>query len=358
MRTETIEIGRTYEIRSKILDEDRRINVYLPIGYKDNGDRRYPVAYILDGTVTRLSWASSCMEILDGMGRMPCSVVVGIECTDGFRDYFPQPMDSRPGSGKSAGFLRFLTEEIRPWVIDSFRTCAFDILCGFSNSGMFTVHTALSSPSSFSAYIAGSPSIGWFPELFADLASKALAGGFPQDLRLYMNWASDDLERIVSSAMPDFARTLEENADAFPGWEAEMLSGAGHVPYSTMSRGFRSIFRGWSYSREDLAEGGLKGLLDHFNSLERDYGIPVRVPQGSFMDLGHGLLSGGKNEEALAVFGKYAEDYPESHRAHFFLGICLMSSGDRDGARKSWTRTLELEPGFSPARKRLESMDS
>jgi hypothetical protein len=357
MGSESIEIGRTYTIGSSASGCSRCIQVYLPVEYGES-DRRYPVVYVLDSSATRLAWAASCMEILDGMGRMPCSIIVGIQCTDGFRDYFPEPMENRPGSGNLADFLRCITDEIRPWVDDSFRTCGFDVLCGFSNSGMFTVHTALCSPSSFSAYIAGSPSLGWFPELFRSLAIRVLDEGLPRGFSLYMNWSTDDLERIVSSAMPDFVEIFRNRAGSGVEWMAEILTGAGHVPYSTLRRGFESIFKGWSYPARDLIQGGLQGLLEHYSGLEAQYGIPVKIPQGAFMDLGHGILSGGNHEEALAVFRMYAGEYPGSHRAHFFLGVCQMALGDGEGAGLSWNRALELEPGFSPARRRLDSLET
>ena len=45
-----IQIGTAYQLRSELLDETRRINVYLPPSYTE-GDRAYPVLYLLDGGV-------------------------------------------------------------------------------------------------------------------------------------------------------------------------------------------------------------------------------------------------------------------------------------------------------------------
>lgn len=44
-------IGETFTIESKILNETRRINVYLPAGFADNKDARFPVLYMPDGGI-------------------------------------------------------------------------------------------------------------------------------------------------------------------------------------------------------------------------------------------------------------------------------------------------------------------
>jgi hypothetical protein len=46
-----IVIGHTVTLRSKILNEDRRINIDLPERYQFDPTARYPVMYQLDGEV-------------------------------------------------------------------------------------------------------------------------------------------------------------------------------------------------------------------------------------------------------------------------------------------------------------------
>ena len=42
--------GEVVEINSESLNENRIINVHLPDGYLPNGEERYPVIYVLDGS--------------------------------------------------------------------------------------------------------------------------------------------------------------------------------------------------------------------------------------------------------------------------------------------------------------------
>src|SRR6185503_7776321 len=42
-------IGETFTLQSKVLNETRSINVYLPPGYVEAADKRFPVLYMPDG---------------------------------------------------------------------------------------------------------------------------------------------------------------------------------------------------------------------------------------------------------------------------------------------------------------------
>lgn len=44
-------IGNIDQLYSNVLAENRVLNIYLPEGYKDTGSTRYPVIYILDGSI-------------------------------------------------------------------------------------------------------------------------------------------------------------------------------------------------------------------------------------------------------------------------------------------------------------------
>ena len=47
--TAPLAIGETFTLRSKVLGETRRINVYLPPGYAESADQRLAVLYMPDG---------------------------------------------------------------------------------------------------------------------------------------------------------------------------------------------------------------------------------------------------------------------------------------------------------------------
>lgn len=41
-----LQIGESITLSSKVLMEDRKVNVYIPESYNDNVEKRYPVIYL------------------------------------------------------------------------------------------------------------------------------------------------------------------------------------------------------------------------------------------------------------------------------------------------------------------------
>jgi enterochelin esterase-like enzyme len=102
-------IGKYRVIHSEILGEERSLSIYVPYGYKDSKDR-YPVIYLLDGHITsRLTKAAAVMEELDGSGKIPQAIVVGIHATNPGRDYWPVSFQNNPNSGQAGNFVRFFS---------------------------------------------------------------------------------------------------------------------------------------------------------------------------------------------------------------------------------------------------------
>src|SRR4051794_36388255 len=72
--------SQSFTIDSKALNETRRINVYTPPGYKENGDSRFPVLYMPDGGMAEdFPHVTDTVKSLVKEGAMRPFIVVGIE---------------------------------------------------------------------------------------------------------------------------------------------------------------------------------------------------------------------------------------------------------------------------------------
>jgi Flp pilus assembly protein TadD len=60
--------------------------------------------------------------------------------------------------------------------------------------------------------------------------------------------------------------------------------------------------------------------------------------------LGERLLSAGRTEEALQVFYRIVQIYPESASARALLGEFYLATGDGERARERFVQSLELRP--------------
>lgn len=161
--------GETQYLRSQALGEDRVINIYLPDGYSPDSAARYPVIYLLDGSADEdfihiaglVQFAS-----FPWVEWLPPSIVVGIANVDRKRDFthptsIAKDKTDFPTTGGSAAFMRFVGDELIPFIDSSYRTSSERILIGQSLGGLFGVEVLFTRPSLFTRYLLVSPSLWW-----------------------------------------------------------------------------------------------------------------------------------------------------------------------------------------------------
>jgi len=138
LETSALSIGETVKVHSKVLDEDRLLNIYLPYGYSPDSLQTYPVIYLLDGSIDEdfihiaglVQFAS-----FSWINIIPESIVVGIVNVDRKRDFtFPsnnkEDNHHAPTSGKSEYFMDFIEKELRPYIDQEYKSNGKNILIG------------------------------------------------------------------------------------------------------------------------------------------------------------------------------------------------------------------------------------
>lgn len=161
-----IVIGQSYALPSAIYGGTREINVWLPPGYAE-GERRYPVLYLLDGGQAQdFHHISGIAQLGAIVGTTRDVIVVGVASVDRRNELAlptenPDLIARYPTQGQSARFRQFLAEEVQPFVEGRFRTDGETALMGESLAGLFVVETFLKEPQMFDAYVAVSPSLWW-----------------------------------------------------------------------------------------------------------------------------------------------------------------------------------------------------
>ncbi|HTN45289.1 MAG TPA: alpha/beta hydrolase-fold protein [Flavipsychrobacter sp.] len=187
-------LGTVRELSSKILNETRTLNIYLPEGYNENDTARYPVVYLLDGSadedfihVVGLYQFNSFSWI----DRVPPSIVVGIATIDRKRDYtFPssnaEDKKLLPSSGGSQKFIQFIEKELQPHIEQTFRTNKHRTLIGQSLGGLLATEILLTKPQLFEDYIIISPSLWWDNGSLLDIGSAVYRREFDLPLHIYL----------------------------------------------------------------------------------------------------------------------------------------------------------------------------
>lgn len=173
--TQNVRIERTKEhaFKAKSVDQQYKIQVYLPPGYEDAA-KQFPVLYLLDADKS-FGMAKDIVEWLVWAREIPEIIVIGIAYGEGTkawwdkrsRDYTPWKDSKKvwgewPLAGGAGNFLKFLKEEVIPWVDSNYRTDRNDrTLAGLSIGGLFAAYTLSAEPRLFSKYLLSGAALIW-----------------------------------------------------------------------------------------------------------------------------------------------------------------------------------------------------
>lgn len=162
-------LGKTLQFNSKVLNEEREINVYLPLHYAEDSSKTYPVIYLLDGSADEdFIHISGLVQFasFSWINLIPESIVVGISNVNRERDFtYPSENGNEfkemPHGGHSADFIAFLGNELKPLVSEQFRTTNESTLIGQSLGGLLASEILIRHTNLFDNYIIVSPSLWW-----------------------------------------------------------------------------------------------------------------------------------------------------------------------------------------------------
>ncbi|WP_053073315.1 alpha/beta hydrolase [Chryseobacterium sp. FH2] len=173
-----LSIGEVRTIYSKILNEERTLNIYLPQNF--NKTKSYPIIYLLDGSMNEdFIHVSGLVQFFNLMYSMPETIVVGIANIDRKRDFtFHTDLEDLqrdyPTTGHSDKFIGFLEKELKPFVESQFKTTD-KYLFGQSLGGLLATEILLKKPEMFNNYFIISPSLWWDDESLLKQANQLLS---------------------------------------------------------------------------------------------------------------------------------------------------------------------------------------
>ncbi|MCB1037178.1 MAG: hypothetical protein KDD47_25340 [Acidobacteria bacterium] len=351
---EPVTIGQTDSLFSKVLDEQRDLMVYLPDGYATS-EATYPVLYLLDAR-TRFHHTTGTVATLSDIGQIPEMIVVAVRNTDRTRDLTPPwtgpaPDDSVPGragavegGGGAGNFLRFLHEELVPYVEGKYRTAPFRILVGHSFGGLFAVHALVHDPDLFDAVLAISPSLWWDGGKSVDQAQALFEKRPDLHGRLFMTLASEGADMLEQYRRME--ALLKYRAPAGLSWHSRVVDGEDHgsIPIVSVHAGLKAFFPRWQIP-PFVREAGLAAVDAHYASLSGEYGYAIATPEGTINAMGYEALGGGETDKAVEIFRANIERYPSSANVYDSLGEALEAAGKLAEARDNYTRALKVSEG-------------
>jgi len=185
-------LGKTQQIYSTVLKENRTLNIYLPEDYSPDSVATYPVIYLLDGSANEdFIHIVGLVQFLTMIEKMPKAIVVGIANVDRKRDFtFPttikQDLIDYPTTGKSEKFIAFIEKELQPFIAEKYKTNTSKTIIGQSLGGLLATEILIRKPQLFDNYVIISPSLWWNNESLLTDATRFIPNIKP-DTRIYIS---------------------------------------------------------------------------------------------------------------------------------------------------------------------------
>jgi predicted alpha/beta superfamily hydrolase len=239
----TLENTELRSLNSVNVDEEYHISIALPESYnrEEAQDETYPVVYLLDGNWV-LGGVRESMQIMAFCGSVPEVIIAGIGYPtqgtpdDSFkyiwgrrsRDTTPVVDESSDAStrqmigldpdanvatsGGSSQFLRFIREELAPFLESTYRVEPKKrVVAGHSFAALFVLDAMFRDPTYFQGYVAASPSL-WFADGVMFEVEEAYAADhedLPSRLYLSVGDQEENAGSRMASNMLRFHATLQ-----------------------------------------------------------------------------------------------------------------------------------------------------
>jgi predicted alpha/beta superfamily hydrolase len=193
---------------SRFLRNQRDLIVYLPPGYQEQAQRRFPVLFLHDGQnlfdgatsfIPGMDWhvgqtADYCIQA----GLVEPLIIVGIYNAGKQRlgEYTPTRMP-KLGGGRANRYAKFLLEEVRPFLLSKYRVLSGAENTGIGGSslgGLVSLYLGLRLPHVFGKIAALSPSVWWNQRVILRFADAAPVDPLP---RIWLDIGTREGERIV-----------------------------------------------------------------------------------------------------------------------------------------------------------------
>jgi tetratricopeptide (TPR) repeat protein len=361
-----VTIGTYRTLHSGILNESRTLLVNLPRGYSET-TIHYPVLYILYGGQVRGYFAES-VHVVDRLHEaelMPRVIIVGIKNVDRYRDNLPVNRDGEKGGAEN--FLKFIREELIPFIDASYRTKNFRILLGPQAGASFGLYALMEAPGLFKANIITNPF--WNRSVREYLLEKAgeffgREGSLENNLFVTCN-TSDDNEETMEYLRKFTSIVDEGKRKGFslilnPLGEDEADD---RIPSPGLKKGLKAFFKRYNFPGNKEIDG-LEDLIRYYQDLSKEYGYEIDLPEFTLIKQGDKLQERKKYEEARKMFEYVEEHYPQNLNSYHRLAELHRIEGNYDRSIRYYERFLErrkepfIEQRLNSLKEHLKSLDS
>lgn len=363
---------KEYKLNSHILNQERKITIYKPPVLAKYREAVSPVLYVLDGELAAYYYCTMVNYLCQRLPAMPPITVVGIEnepssiTESGGFDFRGRSRDLTPlvakdssiykTSGGAENFLKFINEEVFPFVEKDYKKAPYRVMAGLSLAGFLVMHTFLQHPDMFNGYIAVSPAMQMDKNAYMKIAEEALGKATERNHRLFFSVGNEPDPYIPNARRID--SLLKTKSLKGLSYQYTYYPKEGHATMKAMHDGFYYIFQ------VEPPEAGLplsdisySVFENHYRSLSKIFGYTMKPDENLINRYGYIFLNQLKDiDKALEFFRHNVENYPSSANAYDSYGEALLIKGDKKNALFNYEKAFQMDPTNTNAKQIIDEL--
>ena len=385
-------IGKTDSVRSKILNEERTVWIYLPTGYNAATKQRYPVIYLLDADWNFAAFTGMVHELSEVIGNtvVPPAIIVAIPNTDRTRDLTPTNAMSGPDgksvpdfktSGGGEKFTSFIQTELIPHIDSAYHTAPYKMLIGHSFGGLTAMNIIINHTDMFNDYIVIDPSMWWDSRKLLTQAAEAFKQKKFEGKNMFLAIANTmpygmDTLRVQKDTSGTTAHIrsilllkniLQQNAANGLHWSYKYYNEDSHgsVPLIAEYDGLHFLFSFYNFPpgfQTSLMDKNAKidleaAFSDHYANISKHLGYKMLPPEDMLNGTAYYLLQNNLPERAYAAFNLNIKNYPNSPNVYDSMGDYYDHQKNKAKAIEYYTKALKIKEN-PDTRKKLEKLQA
>lgn len=355
---------KAFLINSKVLNEPRSIWIHLPSDYNTT-NQTYPVIYLLDGE-GHFKYVSELVDYLSSYdrNRIPEIIVVAILNVDRTRDFTPihsllfnGKIDSVRMSNTGGGvkFLKFIQNELVPYVNSNYRTQPYRILAAHSLAGLFGLYTKETNPDLFKSTVLMSPAIyGGNSKVLADF-KLFLKSHQNRSSKFFISIGNENTQTVDS-----LVQQLRRYAPKAIDWDFKKYEDENHfsVTYKSMFDALKFIYKDWFVDNYDTTRMSYKEIRLHFDKLSNEFGYTIKPGEDFVNNAGYKQLRSGNVDAAIEIFKYNVMSFPNSSNVYDSMGEAYLIKGEKELAIKNYEKSISLNPNNEDGKEVLKKLKS
>jgi uncharacterized protein len=374
-----VSFGTRDVINSKILNEQRRILVYIPNSAfaQIYSKQRYPVIYLLDGDAYHFASVVGKVQYLSSGYVCPEMIVVGIPNTDRTRDLTPTHMDSwnflnmvfntdlSKSSGGGEKFISFIEKELIPHIDSLYPTTTYRMLIGHSFGGLTVMNTLIHHTELFKAYVAIDPAMSWDNQKLLTETKDALANKNFNGASLFLGIASIGMDTVKVKtdktigtenmrSLFELRNYINDNKQNQLKFSCIYYPNDNHItiPFLAEYDALRFIFYDFYFN---VLGDDYKNIQHQYENISKQLGYKIKPPESMVNSIAYNYLSFRMFDAAIFLFKLNVINYPDSYNVYDSLGEYYEATGDKLNAIDYYKKALSIKE-VPAIRQKLEKL--